>query len=186
MPLLEQFKNKLSSKQSDVSLSVVIGVIVSFLVVAYGALANPLEYTEPQSLVERLTIYAYGLILPALAFIFAAGRVLLRRFNTTQTHIRSAFEESEKTRHLQNVLQNTLEQFCIVLSVYFLWTFIMPAEFMSLIALLSIVFFIGRIIFISGYEKGSATRALGFSLTFYPSVLSVGAIIIYLFYRTFS
>ncbi|MCL1065939.1 MAPEG family protein [Shewanella olleyana] len=187
MPLSSPITTKLSSKQRDVTKGIVLGMLVSFAVVIYGALANPFEYSEPQTLIERLIIYAYGMILPTLSLIIAVARVAKHRFfNAEDIDGRSFYEESERVRRLQSVLQNTLEQFCIVMSVYFLWAFIMPADYMSLIALISVLFFIGRILFMRGYDKGAGARSIGFSLTFYPSVLTVGAIIIYLFYRTFT
>ncbi|MCL1046584.1 MAPEG family protein [Shewanella electrodiphila] len=187
MPISSSITNKLTSKQRDVTQGIVIGMLVSFAVVIYGALANPFEYSEPQSLIERLVIYAYGMILPTLSLIIAVGRVAKHRFFSAKDIDGSSYyEQSERVRRLQSVLQNTLEQFCIVMSVYFLWAFIMPADYMSLIGLISILFFIGRILFMRGYDKGAGARSIGFSLTFYPSVLTVGAIIIYLFYRTFT
>ena len=177
-------QTKFANKQRDVTKGIVVGMIVSFAFVIYGALANPFEFSEPQSLIERLIIYAYGMILPTLSLIIAVARVAKHRFfNSEDIEGRSFYKESERVRRLQNVLQNTLEQFCIVMSVYFLWAFIMPAEYMSLIALISVLFFIGRILFMRGYDKGAGARSIGFALTFYPSVLTVGAIIIYLFYR---
>ena len=187
MPLSSSIQSKFTDKQRDVTKGIIVGMIVSFVVVAYGALANPFDFAVQQSLIERLVIYAYGMILPTLSLIIAVARVAKHRFfSSDDIDGRSHYEESEHVRRLQNVLQNTLEQTCIVASVYFLWAFIMPGDYMSLIPLISVLFFIGRILFIRRYEKGAGARSIGFSLTFYPSVLTVGAIIIYLFYRTFT
>ena len=35
----------------------------------------------------------------------------------------------------------------------------------------ALLFLIGRILFSRGYERGASARAVGFGLTFYPSVL---------------
>jgi uncharacterized membrane protein YecN with MAPEG domain len=35
------------------------------------------------------------------------------------------------------------------------------------------VFFVGRILFWRGYARGAPARALGFALTFYPSVAMI-------------
>ncbi|WP_242482515.1 MAPEG family protein [Thiocystis violacea] len=72
---------------------------------------------------------------------------------------------------LQTLLQNTLEQFSIALIAYLSWAVAMPAAWMSVIPLAAMTFAIGRILFFAGYKKGAPSRALGFTLTFYPSVL---------------
>lgn len=175
----------LSIQQQQVSKGIIVGSIISFIVVSYGALANPFQLQEPMSLLARLEIYAYSMIFPTVSLILCVGLLAKHRFFTAEDISGRAYTpESEKARQLQSVLQNTLEQAGIVLSVYFLWCLIMPADYLSLVVLNSILFFIGRLLFIRGYSKGAGARSIGFSLTFYPSILTIGGIILYLFYRT--
>ena len=51
----------------------------------------------------------------------------------------------------------------------------MPHGWLASIPAAAILFLIGRILFSRGYERGAAARAIGFGLTFYPSVLMIAA-----------
>jgi glucose uptake protein GlcU len=92
MPILRVDPNqtKFANQQRDVTKGIVVGMVVSFAVVIYGALANPFEFNEPQSLIERLIIYAYGMLLPTLSLIIAVARVAKHRiFNSEDIDGRS-------------------------------------------------------------------------------------------------
>jgi hypothetical protein len=81
---------------------------------------------------------------------------------------------------LQSTLQNTLEQTVLALAVHSVWRSVMPPTFQLAIPAASILFVVGRIMFWRGYAKGAAARALGFSLTFYPSVVMLLAIVFWI------
>jgi len=61
----------------------------------------------------------------------------------------------------------------------------MPASWQAVIPAAAILFFIGRVLFWRGYARGAPGRALGFALTFYPTVamllLIVGRLVVALF-----
>jgi uncharacterized membrane protein YecN with MAPEG domain len=86
---------------------------------------------------------------------------------------------------LQATLQNTLEQTVLALSVHAVWAAEMPASWQAVIPAAAILFFIGRVLFWRGYARGAPGRALGFALTFYPTVamllLIVGRLVVALF-----
>ena len=46
----------------------------------------------------------------------------------------------------------------------------MPASTLSTVPLAALAFAIGRVLFFRGYGDGARARALGFALTFYPSL----------------
>lgn len=71
---------------------------------------------------------------------------------------------------LQSVLQNTLEQTFLAVSVHLMWAATMPARWLAAIPVAAMLFFIGRALFWRGYAHGAPARALGFALTFYPTV----------------
>ncbi len=60
---------------------------------------------------------------------------------------------------LQSLLQNTLEQLVIALGVYTAWSLLMPASWLSVVPLCSMLFAIGRIFFFKGYKQGAPARA---------------------------
>jgi len=78
---------------------------------------------------------------------------------------------------LQSTLQNTLEQTVLALGVHVVWSSVMPPTWQLAIPAASILFIVGRILFWRGYAKGAPARALGFGLTFYPSVVMLFAIV---------
>ena len=87
---------------------------------------------------------------------------------------------SEKAKILQALIQNTLEQLCIAFIAYTSWAAIMPLTSLSTIVLAAITFAIGRSLFFLTYHKGAGARALGFTLTFYPSVIMIITVIVYM------
>ena len=77
---------------------------------------------------------------------------------------------------LQATLQNTLEQTVLALAVHAVWSSVMPPTWQLAIPAASILFIVGRILFWRGYASGAPARALGFGLTFYPSLVMLLAI----------
>lgn len=71
---------------------------------------------------------------------------------------------------LQSVLQNTLEQAVLASGVYGAWLILAPVEMKLLPLFCAALFSLGRLLFFLGYSRGAEGRALGFTLTFYPSV----------------
>ena len=73
-------------------------------------------------------------------------------------------------RLLQSILQNTLEQSVLALSVHAIWAAAMPWAWQAAVPAAAVLFFLGRVLFWRGYAHGAPARALGFALTFYPTV----------------
>jgi len=76
-----------------------------------------------------------------------------------------------QVKQLQAMLQNTLEQAVVATGVYVTWSTCMPLEWQSAIPTASILFLMGRLLFYYGYASGAPSRALGFALTYYPSMI---------------
>ncbi len=75
-----------------------------------------------------------------------------------------------RAKVLQSILQNTLEQTVLAVLVHLIWATTMPADWLPAIAAATTLFVVGRILFWRGYERGAAARAMGFGLTFYPTI----------------
>ena len=75
-----------------------------------------------------------------------------------------------RVRLLQSMLQNTLEQAVLAIGVHLIWAAVMPTGWQAAIPAATLLFAAGRVLFWRGYAKGAPSRALGFGLTFYPSV----------------
>jgi uncharacterized membrane protein YecN with MAPEG domain len=74
---------------------------------------------------------------------------------------------------LQSTLQNTLEQTVLAMSAHSIWGAAMPETWQPAVPAAAVLFVVGRILFWRGYQRGAPSRALGFGLTFYPTVALV-------------
>ena len=81
-------------------------------------------------------------------------------------------------RTLQAVIQNTLEQSVLALLAHLAWAATVPHRWMAVVPVATALFVLGRVLFWRGYAHGAPSRAIGFGLTFYPSVLMIAAAII--------
>jgi uncharacterized membrane protein YecN with MAPEG domain len=79
---------------------------------------------------------------------------------------------------LQATLQNTLEQTVLALGTHAIWALTMPRAWQGVIPVAAILFAIGRLLFWRGYAAGAGARALGFALTFYPTLIMILLILV--------
>jgi hypothetical protein len=82
-----------------------------------------------------------------------------------------------RVRLLQAMLQNTLEQAVLAIGVHLAWASVMPAGWQAAIPAAALLFAAGRVLFWRGYANGAPSRALGFGLTFYPSIVLLALIV---------
>jgi hypothetical protein len=80
---------------------------------------------------------------------------------------------TETANVLQATLQNTLEQTVLAVLVHLSWAILMPLAWMSAIPAAVFLFLWGRVLFVSGYRGGAPSRAFGFAITYYPSMLMI-------------
>jgi len=109
-----------------------------------------------------------------LVVCLAANVALLarHRFFTPEDIDGGGLTSGTPTAHvLQSTLQNTLEQAVLGIAVHLIWAAAMPRSWQAAVPAAAMMFFIGRILFWRGYAHGAPARALGFALTFYPSVV---------------
>jgi hypothetical protein len=163
----------LSVKQAGVLKGIVIGLTISFAVVLMGIFQIVLVIEPDLSVVARLELAQRWSLLPAAFLIVSIARLAKHRFfHPADIDGGAGFsEDSERAKFLQSLLQNTLEQCVIAIAGYLAWAVIMPGAWISVVPLSACAFAVGRILFFNGYLKGAPARALGFSLTFYPTVL---------------
>lgn len=168
----------LTYKQIGVLRGMAIGITISISIIIFGAWYNPFSYRESINEVERLSTAIKSIFLPAIFLLISVARLAKHRFFSPEDIDGGAgfSADSEYAKYLQTLLQNTLEQFCIAFVAYLAWAVVMPAGWLSVIPLAGICFSMGRIMFFKGYMNGAPSRALGFALTFYPSLLMLVSI----------
>ena len=174
---------KLTQKQAGVLSRIIVGAIVAIAIVACGSFLNPFSLDTSLGIAGRLSLAIQYLLLPATFLVFSIGRLAKHRFFTPEDIDGGGFsDDSEQARSLQSLLQNTVEQFCIAASIYLAWAVVMPGQTLSVIPLSAIAFSVGRVLFFTGLKGGAPSRALGFALTFYPSVAMLISMLGYLFW----
>lgn len=120
----------------------------------------------------RVAITAWALVLPAFALFVCIARLAKHRFFTpADIHGSGLTGGTDKAKLLQALLQNTLEQTCLALPVYIATCIVAPASLLPVVPAAAAMFLVGRLFFFAGYAQGAPSRAFGFGLTFYPTVL---------------
>ena len=117
----------------------------------------------------------------ALLLLFAVWRVASKRGSTPAGNPLSG-QDQNYLQAEKNALTNTVEQlllFSFLLLV--LLTYLEPSE-MKIVPLLSISFFIARLLFIVGYSVGPLYRVMGIIMNFNLIMVLIGCIS-YLMYR---
>lgn len=101
------------------------------------------------------------IILPATTMFLAIAKQATYRF----------FHEGKddaQTAINQRIIQNTVEQSIILFFIFIIWVLVSPPKYFYMLAGYFLCFFIGRLLFIFGYQK-LIIRAMGFALTFLPA-----------------
>jgi hypothetical protein len=118
----------------------------------------------------RLREWACASLIVSFWLVISIARLAAHRFFNDADLDPSAGRESDRAINLQRQLQNTLEQCVLAALVYAAWVLVTPQNWGTLPFYAALLFSLGRLLFFLGYERGASARALGFTLTFYPSV----------------
>jgi len=173
----------LTDKQRGVLKGMTIGAATSLVVIIAAILLGPALLSPEASAGERLVFALKADAFLALWLGVSIGLLARHRFFTPADIDGGGLSQgSETAKVLQATLQNTLEQTVLAVLVHLAWATLMPVSWMAAIPAAAILFLSGRVLFIRGYRGGAPSRAVGFALTFYPSVLMlvivIGAVIV--------
>ena len=173
----------LTDKQRGVLKGMTIGAATSLVVIIVAILLGPVLLSPEASAGERLAFALKADAFLALWLGVSIGLLARHRFFTPADIDGGGLSQgSETAKVLQATLQNTLEQTVLAVLVHLAWATLMPVSWMAAIPAAAILFLSGRVLFIRGYRGGAPSRAVGFALTFYPSVLMlvivIGAVIV--------
>lgn len=161
----------LNIKQKGVLRGMAVGVVIAITLIVVGIVVNPFAYSPGLDLGSRIAVAIQWSLLPAICLAVSVGRLAKHRFFTPEDiDGSSATEGTQHAKVLQSLIQNTLEQSLLAALIYLAWSVMMPANWLSVVPLAAIAFAVGRVLFFVGYGKGAPSRAIGFTLAFYPSV----------------
>lgn len=154
----------LDKKQRGVALGMASGLVASLLVVFLASRAF-LSWDAP----DRAAI---SLLLPATAMFVAIARMAKHRFFTPADIDGSPLSVGTgRAKTLQSLLQNTTEQLALALPVYVAALLNTRPGIQAAVPACACAFLLGRLTFFATYSGGASARALGFAITFYPTVL---------------
>jgi MAPEG family len=161
----------LDQTQTGVARGMALAVAVVVLMFAVAYILKWPNLSKYVATSSRLKLASLTALSPTAMLLICIARLAKHRFSTPQDIQGSALTEGTKrARLLQSLLQNTLEQNVLVLPIYFASSLFFPVSLLPLVVVATVLFAVGRLLFFIGYAKGAPSRAVGFGLTFYPSV----------------
>ena len=166
-----------SDKQRGVLKGVIYGAAITLVVIVGAIIAGPMPLSPEASPGERLAFALSADAFIALWLAISVGLLANHRFFTPEDIDGGGLSRGSQTANiLQSTLQNTLEQSVLAVLAHLAWSVVMPASWISAIPAAVFLFLCGRVLFVRGYRQGAPSRALGFALTFYQSVLMLLAV----------
>jgi len=119
----------------------------------------------------RLALWFACAALAGFWLLISVGRLAGHRFFTPEDIDGGGMSgNTPRAALLQSLVQNTLEQTLLAIIAWGAWLWLGPPDRGGLVIVFALAFAAGRILFFAGYSHGAPFRALGFTLTFYPSV----------------
>ena len=177
----------LSKKQAGVLRGMLIGLSLAVLILLFGVRLNPFDFNSSLSIIDRLATAIVWCLVPMIFLSISIARLAKHRFFTPEDIDGSGLSNgSAQAKLLQAQIQNTLEQATLAVFVYCIWSVVMPSQWLSAVPMASLTFGLGRILFFKGYKKGAPSRAVGFALGFYSSILMMFSTLGYLVWQSFS
>lgn len=174
----------LDGKQRGVLRGMLAALIATLILFALAVLVPLPALTSLAPTAERIAAALRWDILVVACLVLAIGSLARHRFLTPADIDGSGLTEATgRARTLQAILQNTLEQAVIAIAAHLLWAATMPPAWQAVVPVAALLFVIGRIAFAAGYRGGAPTRAFGFALTFYPTVVMILACAVALVWR---
>jgi len=152
---------------------VVAGVIAA-VVFSLAFFEMVLKFTNvgptPSGGIDVSTRLEYALkceVFAAICLLAGVGKVGNRRFFTPEAISGDPAPSVEIDRRY---VQNTTEQLLLALIAHLALVLIVPADSTRVVAILVMLFMIGRATFWIGYHISGPARAFGFATTFYPTI----------------
>jgi hypothetical protein len=169
----------LSAKQGGVLKGMAIGAAITVVTIVVVILKGPLVLSAEAPVGDRIAFALKADAWLALWLGISVALLARHRFFTPEDIDGGGLTNATETaRVLQASLQNTLEQTVLAVLLHVAWAILMPASWLAVIPAVVILFLWGRVSFLRGYRGGAPSRALGFALTFYPSVLMLILVIV--------
>ena len=163
---------RLTIKQRGVLKGMIVGASVTVFVIVGTILWGPRLLSMDASVSERIAFALRADAFIALWLGISVALLARHRFFTPEDIDGGGLTRgTDMAQVLQATLQNTLEQTVLAVLVHCIWAIVMPSSWISAVPAAVILFLCGRVLFLRGYRGGAPARAVGFTLTYYPTVL---------------
>jgi hypothetical protein len=157
-------------KQAFVLVGMMFAVAVLLVLWLQGSKGLPLPVPDGDDPASRLAFAARWLTIPGFALLTGIAMVANRRFFEPNAIDGTRAPQSRSLEINLRYNQNTLEQTVLAAIAWTGLALQLPHDRLALIPALAILFGVARILFWVGYLISPGARALGFALTFYPTV----------------
>lgn len=157
-------------KQAFVLVGMAFAVAVLSLLWMQASGPLPLPVPDGDGAAARIAFAARWLLLPGLTLLVGIAIAANRRFFISDAIDGSRIPENHALEINLRYNQNTLEQVVLAAIAWTGLALALPHERLALIPALAILFAVARALFWIGYLIAPGARALGFALTFYPTV----------------
>lgn len=151
-------------RQGRVLRAMILAAALTAVVLTGAALWPP----EPRPLEARLDLVLGADLVLVSWLALAIGNIARLRLLSPDA-IDGGETPGSPVDRAQAVLRNTLEQVVLAVPVHLALAVRRPDALPLILALVGL-FSLGRILFLRGHARGAEARALGFGLTFYPTV----------------
>ena len=173
-------------KQRGVLKGIIPGAAITLVVILGAVLVGPTVLSPDASAGERLAFAISVDAFIALWLGISVGLLARHRFFSPEDIDGGGLSSGSETANvLQSTLQNTLEQSVLAVLAHLAWSILMPVTWISAIPAAVFLFLCGRVLFVRGYRGGAPSRALGFALTYYPSVVMVIVVVVTSVWKVF-
>ncbi|MBB3064991.1 MAPEG family protein [Limibacillus halophilus] len=163
---------QLTEKQKGVVRGAGMAMVITLITLIGVLFWQPDFLTPSNTMAGRLSFALKADLFVVLLLVISIGRLARHRFHEPADIDGGGMSVgTARAKSLQAILQNTLEQTVLAITLHILWAVIAPVSWLAAIPVAVGLFVIGRLLFFSGYESGAPARAVGFGLTFYPNVL---------------
>jgi hypothetical protein len=136
-----------------------------------AAFAWPSLPIVPTGVEERIALWVAASVAASTWLLIGVALLARHRFFTPADIDGGGLSEgTPAAKLLQSLIQNTLEQAVLAIPAYGAWLWLAPEGRRGLVIVCAGLFGLGRLLFFLGYRFGAPARALGFTLTFYPTV----------------
>jgi hypothetical protein len=136
-----------------------------------AAFAWPSLPAVPAGVDQRLALWLAASVSASLWLLIGVALLARHRFFTPADIDGGGLTDGTPgAKLLQSLIQNTLEQVMLAIPAYGAWLWLAPEGRRGLVIICAGLFGLGRLLFFLGYRFGAPARALGFTLTFYPTV----------------